>query len=74
MRGEIENCFGAGADDGDGSPREFREIGGNIEGGFGSAVDAADSAGGEDADSDAGGNQHSSGDGCGARFGAWRAR
>ena len=61
--GEIENCLGAGADYGDGSPCEFREVGGNIEGGFRAAMYAANSAGGEDADSSAGGNQHGSGDG-----------
>ena len=66
--GQVEQCFGAGADDDEGSAGELLQVGAYVgaRAGPAGAVDAADAAGGEDFDSGAVGDPHGGGDGCGA--------
>ena len=61
---QIQNGFGARADDGDRGLPQFAQVGADVH--WLSAMDAADSAGGENPDAGPMGDHHGSGDGGGA--------
>ena len=63
---QIENRLGSGTDDHHGGHGQFLEVGADVHGGFGTAVHAADAAGGKHLDARHGGNNHSRGYGGGS--------
>jgi hypothetical protein len=64
---DVEDAFGAGADNGDGRAGQLGQVGGDVPG-MAVAMGAADAAGGEQADAGQVGQRHGGGDGGGGGF------
>ena len=63
---QVQDGLGSGADHHDGGPGQLLQVGGDVHGGLGAPVHAADAAGGEDLDARHVGDDHGGGDGGGS--------